>query len=231
MPRKANGPAFRRICRAPPAPPMPGCAPPSWPRESGLTAQAVEFIDRALANAPGDALLLRARFHLADALGDTASAARLASAEIERGASGAHAASLWLRVAEARATEGDGAGALASVSHALAQDPASIPARALQLDLLGMGEDPQAFASALEVAAEHLPTDSAKARFYLLSADVWARQCRDTQGARAALSQAGMYGASPAIVARSARLLSVIAEDGTWYEEATRRLIAQGAGR
>ena len=88
---------------------------------------------------------------------------------------------------------------------------------------------PQAFASALEAAAEHLPSDSAKARFYLLSADVWARQCRDTQGARAALSQAGMYGASPAVVARVARLLAAIAEDGTWYEEATRRLIAQGA--
>jgi len=198
-------------------------------RESGVTAQAVEYLDRALAATPGDALLLRARFHLTDALGDTASAARLASAEIERGASGTHAASLWLRVAEARANDGDGAGALAAVSKGLEQDPASIAARALSLDLLGMGEDPQAFASALEAAAEHLPTDPAKARFYLLSADVWARQCRDTQGARAALSQAGMYGASPAIVARVARLLSSIAEDGTWYEEATRRLIAQGA--
>src|SRR6478609_1552293 len=166
-------------------------------RESGITAKAVEFVERALASAPGDALLLRARFHLADTLGDTASAAELARVEIERGAKGAHAASLWLRVAEARAGEGDGAGALASVSQALEQDPASIAARALQLDLL--------------------------------SADVWARQCRDTQGARAALSQAGMYGAAPAVVARLARLLAALAEDGTWYEEATRRLIAQGA--
>ena len=198
-------------------------------RESGVSAQAIEYLERALTNAPGDALLLRARFDLADAAGDTAGAARLASGEIERGASGTHAASLWLRVAESRAAEGDGAGALESVSQALRQDPASIAARALQLDLLGMGEDPQAFASALEAAAEHLPSDSAKARFYLLSADVWARQCRDTQGARAALSQAGMYGASPAVVARVARLLAAIAEDGTWYEEATRRLIAQGA--
>jgi len=198
-------------------------------RESGITAKAVEFVERALASAPGDALLLRARFHLADALGDTASAAELARVEIERGAKGAHAASLWLRVAEARAGEGDGAGALASVSQALEQDPASIAARALQLDLLGMGEDPQTFASALEAAAEHLSSDAAKARFFLLSADVWARQCRDTQGARAALSQAGMYGAAPAVVARLARLLAALAEDGTWYEEATRRLIAQGA--
>ncbi|HEY0465932.1 MAG TPA: hypothetical protein VGC79_17080, partial [Polyangiaceae bacterium] len=198
-------------------------------RESGASAQAIEYLDRALALANGDPLLLRARFDLADAAGDTAGAARLASNEIERGASGAHAASLWLRVAESRAAEGDGPGALESVSQALKQDPASIAARALQLDLLGMGDDPQAFASALEAAAECLPSDSAKARFYLLSADVWARQCRDTQGARAALSQAGMYGASPGVVARLARLLSAIAEDSTWYEEATRRLIAQGA--
>jgi hypothetical protein len=198
-------------------------------REGGMTTKAIEFLDRALAAAPGDALLLRARFHLTDALGDTASAARLAKAEIERGAKGAHAASLWLRVAEAQASDGDSVGALAAVSHALEQDPASVAARALSLDLLGMGEDPQAFASALEAAAEHLSSDSAKARFYLLSADVWARQCRDTQGARAALSQAGMYGATPAIVARVARLLAALVEDGTWYEEATRRLIAQGA--
>ncbi|HYQ00237.1 MAG TPA: tetratricopeptide repeat protein [Polyangiaceae bacterium] len=198
-------------------------------RETGAAAQAAEYLDRALAAAPGDPLLLRARFHLADLLGDTMGAARLSGAELERGATGAHAASLWLRVAEARAADGDGSGALAAVSQALTQDPASIAARALHLDLLGMGEDPQAFASALESAAEHLPTDTGKARFYLLAADVWARQCRDTQGARAALSQAGMYGASPAVVARVARLLSAIAEDHTWYEEATRRLIAQGA--
>jgi cellulose synthase operon protein C len=198
-------------------------------RDSGATDRAVEYVERALSFAPGDALLLRARFHLADTQGDTAGAARLAQAELERGATGPRAASLWLRVAEARASEGDGSGALGSVSEALKQDPSSVAARALQLDLLGMGDDAQAFASALEAAAEHLPSDSAKARFYLLSADVWARQCRDTQGARAALSQAGMYGASPAVVARVARLLSALAEDNAWYEEATRRLIAQGA--
>lgn len=213
----------------------PAAAADSWlvaselARDSGALDRAVEYAERALSFAPGDALLVRARFYLADAQGDTAGAARLAQAELERGATGPSAASLWLRVAEARASEGDGSGALASVSEALKQDPSSIAARALQLDLLGMGDDAQAFASALEAAAEHLPSDSAKARFYLISADVWARNCRDTQGARAALSQAGMYGAAPAVVARVARLLSALAEDNAWYEEATRRLIAQGA--
>jgi predicted Zn-dependent protease len=198
-------------------------------RESGAMGLALEYVERALSFAPGDALLLSARFHLADSQGDTQGAANLARAELERGASGPSAASLWLRVAEARASEGDGAGALGALGEALKQDPSSIAARALQLDLLGMGEDGQAYASALEAAAEHLTRDSAKARFYLLSADVWSRKCRDTQGARAALSQASMYGASPAVVARVARLLSALAEDSTWYEEATRRLIAQGA--
>ncbi len=200
-----------------------------WARDGGATDRAIEYVERALLAVPGDPLLLRARFQLADAQGDTASAARLAQGELERGANGPAAASLWLRVAEARASEGDGAGALSSVSQALKEDPASVAARALQLDLLGMGEDAQAFASALEAAADHLPSDAAKARFYLLSADVWARQCRDTQGARAALSQASMYGASPALVARVARMLAALGEDSAWYEEATRRLIAQGA--
>ncbi|MEO8903058.1 MAG: tetratricopeptide repeat protein [Polyangiaceae bacterium] len=198
-------------------------------RQNGDNARVTELLERALAAVPGDPLLLRARLNVADSLGDTANAARIAQAEIDRGTKGPAAASLWLRVAEARASEGDGAGALSAVNHALSEDSASIAARALQLDLLGMGDDPQAFASALEAAAENLANDSAKARFYLLSADVWARQCHDPQGARAALSQAGMYGAAPAVVARVARLLSALAGDTNWYEEATRRLIAQGA--
>jgi lipopolysaccharide biosynthesis regulator YciM len=174
-------------------------------------------------------MLLRARFPAADVVGDTSTAARLAQNELDRGATGPGAASLLLRVAEARASENDAVGALAAVSRALTEDPTSVAARALLLDLLGMGDDAQAFASALEAAAEQFPTDDAKARLYLLSADVWARQCQDTQGARAALSQAGMFGAAPAVVARVARLMASLGEDGAWYEEATRRLIAQGA--
>ncbi|HTA94058.1 MAG TPA: tetratricopeptide repeat protein [Polyangiaceae bacterium] len=198
-------------------------------RDAGDTARAIELVERGLQAVPGDPMLLRARFHAADTVGDTATAARLAQTELDRGATGPGAASLLLRVAEARASENDAAGALSAVSRALSEDPTSVAARALHLDLLGMGEDAQAFASALEAAAEQFPTDDAKARLYLLSADVWARQCRDAQGARAALSQAGMFGASPAVVARVARLLASLGEDAVWYEEATRRLIAQGA--
>lgn len=198
-------------------------------RDAGDAARSVELLERALTALPADPLLLRARFSAADSSSDTATAARLAQEELERGATGVRAAALLLRVAEARASENDAQGALGAVSRALAEDPASIPNRALLLDLLGMSEDAQAFASALEAAAEQLPSDDAKARLYLLSADVWARQCRDAQGARAALSQAGMFGASPAVVARVARMLASLGEDAAWYEEATRRLIAQGA--
>ena len=118
-------------------------------RQNGDNSRATELLERALAAVPGDPMLLRARLHIADGLGDTASAARIAQAELERGTKGPVAASLWLRVAEARATEGDGAGALNAVNHALSEDPASLTPRALQLDLLGMGDDPQALASAL----------------------------------------------------------------------------------
>jgi cellulose synthase operon protein C len=198
-------------------------------RDSGDTARSIELVERGLQTLPADPMLLRARFHAADSIGDTATAARLAQAEIDRGAVGPGAASLYLRVAEARASENDAVGALAAVSRALHEDPASIAARALLLDLLGMADDAQAFASALEAAAEQFPSDDAKARLYLLAADVWARQCHDAQGARAALSQAGMFGTPPAVVARVARLLAALGQDATWYEEATRRLIAQGA--
>src|SRR5450432_3283811 len=198
-------------------------------RETGDTALSIELLERGLETLPSDPMLLRARFHAADTLGDTATAARLAQSELDRGATGPGAASLFLRVAEARASENDAVGALAAVGRALTEDAASIAARALLLDLLGMGDDAQAFASALEAAAEQFPSDDAKARLYLLSADVWARQCKDAQGARAALSQAGMFGAAPAVVARVARLLASLGEDAAWYEEATRRLIAQGA--
>ncbi|HEY8943269.1 MAG TPA: tetratricopeptide repeat protein, partial [Polyangiaceae bacterium] len=84
-------------------------------------------------------------------------------------------------------------------------------------------------ANALEATADQLETDFAKANFYLSSADVWARQAGDVAGAKAALSQASLFGAPPAVVARVARLLAAAIGDPLWYEDATRRLISQGA--
>ena len=198
-------------------------------RQSGADERAGELLERSLALLPRDPLLRWARRSLAAASGDLAPQVQLAQAELEDGASGPAAAALWLIVSEARAAQGDANSALAALNQALAHDPECIPARAELLDRLTAGGDPQALATALEATAEHLPNDAAKARYYLHSAQVWSRQCGDNQGARAALSQAGMYGASPALVARFARLLASLSGDSAWYEEATRRLLAQGA--
>jgi cellulose synthase operon protein C len=198
-------------------------------RARGDLGGATLLLDQALELLPSEPLLVRARLHLAEVAGDTASAARLAKAELARGVKGELGAALSLRMAEAAAAEGDPAGARSAIEQALAADPASIPARALYLDILGGGADPQALATALEGAAEHLPSDSAKARHYLMSAEVFARSVGDAQGAKLALSQAGLSGAPPALVGRLARLLAILTGDSTWYEEATRRLMAQGA--
>lgn len=198
-------------------------------RARGDWGGATALLDQALELLPSEPLLVRARLHAAEVAGDTAAAARLAKAELGRGVKGELGAALSLRVAEAAAAEGDATAARSAIEQALASDPASIPARALYLDILGGGGDPQALAAALESTAEHLPTDDAKARYYLMSAEVFARSVGDAQGAKLALSQAGLSGASPALVGRLARLLAALTGDNAWYEEATRRLMAQGA--
>ena len=198
-------------------------------RARGDLAGATALLDQALEMLPSEPVLVRARLHLAEVAGDTGMAARLANAELARGMKGDLAAALLLRVAEAAAADGDQAGARTAIEQALAAAPSSIPARALYLDILGGGADPQALAAALEGTAEHLPSDEAKARHYLMSAEVFARGAGDAQGAKLALSQAGLSGAPPALVGRLARLLAVLTGDTAWYEEATRRLMAQGA--
>jgi hypothetical protein len=198
-------------------------------RAAGALPAAVELLDRALAELPGDPALTHARLTAAESTGDSSTMARLARAELEAGAHGELAAALWLRVAEAAAADSDGLGALDAVRRALAEDPRSIPARALELDLLGSGADAAALAGALEATAERVTSDRSRAGFYLLAADTWARQARDAQGARAALSQAGMSGAAPSLVARVGKLLAASIDDAHWYEESTRRVIGQGA--
>jgi hypothetical protein len=198
-------------------------------RAAGQLPAGVDLLDRALSELPGDPALTHARLTAAESSGDSATMARLARAELDAGAHGELAAALWLRVAEAAAADSDGPGALDAVRRALAEDPRSIPARALELDLLGSGGDAGALAGALEATAERVQSDRSRAGFYLLAADTWARQARDAQGARAALSQAGMSGASPALVARVGRLLAANIEDSHWFEESTRRVISQGA--
>jgi hypothetical protein len=192
-------------------------------------AQATVLLDRALEQLPGDPSLTHARLAAAEGAGDLASVATLAKSEIDSGAKGELAAALWLRVADAAAAESNAEKALEAVRRALAEDPQSIPARALELDLLGSTEDASALAQALESGAERMATERARAALYLVAADAWARLAKDAGGARAALSQAAACGAAPAAVARVGRLLAANIEDHTWYEESTRRVISQGA--
>ena len=197
-------------------------------RHRGDLAAATGLLDQAIERLPNEPAVAHARLTLAELSGDTSTAARLARRELESGATGAVASALWLRVAEAAASEGDGASALAALGSALTNDPGCLAARALELDLLG-GADATVLAAALETSAEQLPTDEGKARAYLLSADTWARGASDPAGAKAALSQAAMLGLAPSLVARVSRLLAAVGEQTAWYEEATRRLLAQGA--
>jgi len=198
-------------------------------RRGGAGAAATDLLDRALVELPGDAALTHARLIAAEAAGDSAKMAELARTELEQGAEGALAAALWLRVAEAAAAQADGPGALDAVRRALKEDARSIPARALELDLLSTSSDAASLAGALEAAAERVTTERSRASFYLVAADTYARKAGDAAGARAALSQAAMSGATPALVARVGRMLAASIGDTAWYEESTRRVIGHGA--
>ena len=176
-----------------------------------------------------DAALAGARIRIAEVMGDTALAARLAQRRMLDEKDGGIAAALAMRVAEQAASEGDGPRALEALSLAIQRDPGCLPARALQLDLLADGGEPSAFASQLESFADHLATDDARGRTFLLAAFSWAVQAGDVAGAKAALSQASMYGVAPATTARLARALASLGGDALWFEEATKRLIASGA--
>ena len=188
---------------------------------SGLDGRDMPLAAAALANA---------RIRIAEQTGDTALAAYMAERRLSTEKDGGLAAALALRVAEHAASMGDATRALEALSRAISNDPGSLPARALQLDMLADGGDPGAFAAQLESFADHLATDEARGRAFLLAAFVWAVRANDAAGAKAALSQAAMYGVAPPIIGRVARALASIVGDPAWYEDATKRLVAAGAG-
>jgi lipopolysaccharide biosynthesis regulator YciM len=206
-------------------------------RRLGQIDRAAATLDRALEQvaampaeeaALAEAAVITARIRIAEQKGDTATGARLAERRLATEKNPGLAAALAMRVAEHAAAEGDSPKALEALSRAITNDPGSLPARALQLDMLADGGDPGAFAGQLESFAEHLGTDEARGRAFLLAAFVWAVRANDTAGAKAALSQAAMYGVAPAVTGRLARALASIAGDTAWYEEATKRLLAAG---
>jgi tetratricopeptide (TPR) repeat protein len=206
-------------------------------RRLGQLDRAAATLDHALERATSlpegeiplaEAAIVNARLRIAELQGDTATSARLAERRLATEKNPGLVAALAMRVAEHAAAEGDSPRALEALSRAIAADPACLPARALQLDMLADGGDPAAFAGQLESFAEHLVTDEARGRAFLLASFVWAVRANDAAGAKAALSQAAMYGVAPSTTGRLARALASIAGDNPWYEEATKRLLAAG---
>lgn len=178
------------------------------------------------------AAIADARLRIAERAGETGTAARLAEARLDAIARGemtaeddAVTAALAMRIAEHAASDGDVPRALGALATATENDPTSVPARALQLDLLA-DDEPAAFAAQLEALAEHLPTDEGRSRTFLLAAWVLGSRAKDARGARLALAQASAAGAPDETVARIARTLASLAGDSTWYEESTKRLLA-----
>ena len=197
-------------------------------RRAGDTPGAISLLDLAVAKLPEDAALLFARLEAAEAVGDVETASALASRLLSQDNKGRGAAALWMRIFEGAAAKGERDAALEALARALDLDPGCVPARALQVDLL-MDVDPAGFASSLEAMAEQGLSDPAKGRAYLSSSWAWALQANDVSGAKAAMSQAAMFGVEHGVVSRIARTFASMMEDDGWYEESTRRLLAAGA--
>jgi cellulose synthase operon protein C len=207
-------------------------------RATGEVAAAAAVLDRtekALLAAPSDGAglaklaLSNARLRIAESMGDRPGAARLAESRLATEEDPGVAATLALRIAEDARLTGDTTRALEALTRALTMDPANAPARALQLDILADGSDPGALATELEAFAEHFETETARGRVYLLAAFVWGMLAGDAEAARAAISQAGLYGAAPGTLTRLSRTLAAYRDDVGWHDEATRRLIVSGA--
>jgi tetratricopeptide (TPR) repeat protein len=198
-------------------------------RRAGEQESWVNLLQRAATLLPESPTIARARLLSVEAMGDMAAAAQLAARELERGVTGPGAAALWMRLAEAamlEADEGARSKALSALRSALEADAGSIPARALELDLLSDAQEPDALARSLEASADALATDEAKGRTFLLAAYVWSCQAGNSEAARAALARAAACGVGPALVARMSRTLASVRGDAVWFEEATLALLA-----
>lgn len=211
-------------------------------RRLGDTSGWASCLQRAAELFPASAAIARARIGALEAAGELDSAAELAKDELRRmgvlsegdeeapaTAGPPGAAGLWLRVAEAARLAGDAEGALEGLHKALRADPESLPARALELDLLSQGEDKGALAQAIEVSAASFRTDEARGRAFVLAAYVWGCQAGDAAAAKTALARAAERGVDPGTIARLARAIASMRGETDWYEEATRQLLVDGA--
>jgi tetratricopeptide (TPR) repeat protein len=191
----------------------------------GDVEAANALLHEASRRVPNSNVVARARLGALELQGDLERAAELARSELNAGAMGRNAASLWLRIAESAALANDRAQALDALRNALTADPEAIPARAIELDLLVDGQEPQALAGAIEGCASSFRTKSAQSRGFVLAAYVWAVLAGESNTAQAALSRAVSLGLSPTTSRRLARSLAAVAGDNGWYEAATEELL------
>lgn len=191
------------------------------PTAAGINRDSAAAVER---------LVLTARLRLAEQIGNTALAAELSQKRMVGETDGGVVAALAMRIAEHAAAEGDVPRALEALTNATQRDPASAPARALQMDILEAGPDAAKFANELEEVARQSSTPGAKGRALLLAAWIWATRAKDSGRARAALAQVPESSVPKDIVARFGRSLASVLSDDTWYEEATHELIAARDG-
>lgn len=197
-------------------------------RSLGDLSRAAAVLDEATQNAAGapdlERLVARARVRVAELVGDTALAAKLAAARLEAEPDGGIAAALAMRVAEQAASEGDASRALEALSRAVERDPACLPARALQLDILADGVPAARFASEAEAFASHFEDGRAKIRAYLTAAYLVGTRDRDVASASRLLDLARAAGCSASTANRMLRSLAAFAGDDAAYARAVRAL-------
>jgi predicted Zn-dependent protease len=227
----------------------PEYAADAWLRAAGIKKRqgdgpgSAALLERAGQRLPESPVIARARLGALEAAGDVDGAATIAKRQLEQGVVGPGAAALWLRLAEAAVAASDREGAISALQNALQFDRTSVLARTLEIDLLADGKDPAALAASYESMAETLAEGSrrdggdpqtpgraagARGRAYLVAAYIWGAQAGDTAASRGALAQAAKQGVAPALLARIARSIAALRKDATWYEEATRNLLAAG---
>ncbi len=195
---------------------------------AGEPAKAGALFDRALASL-GDAgddavrgLLHRARVRSRERSHDAAGAAQALEEGLAAELPDALGASFALRLAHHAVKNGAEDVAFQAIGWSISTDGLSVPARALQYELLARKSDSPGLAVALEAFAEHLEGD-ARARALTLAAFLWVTRGNDTAQARRVLGSAGW---PSALRERLARSLARSAGDDEWFEAASTTLAA-----
>lgn len=193
-------------------------------RRSGDAWGAVAALTAASERLEDNAVIARLSMAAADAAGDAKAAVKIAQEQLEAGVSGPAASAMWVRVGQAAEEEGDFERALEALGQALAQDPKGILALTLRTDILAGGDDAAELARALEAEAKSLTAPADQARGWLSVAYVWSVRAAEVDLGRQALAKAVELGVDETTSLELSRSFAVLAEEDTWYEQATAAL-------